>query len=146
MKDLGEVLIGRKNHVLSRVFVHRIIVKPTLEDVIMQCVVIHEGTQYKAVLALDYAVFNELLSRTPDRELKMEIAFLIGEALSENHAPKRESHFQINLLQIFGRSLRVKGSSFYTHLFMLPGNEHEADPRPYYVFLVDRLHFATVRK
>ncbi|TVR36808.1 MAG: hypothetical protein EA392_14425 [Cryomorphaceae bacterium] len=146
MKDLGEVLIGHKNHVLSRVFVHRIIVKPTLEDVILQCVVIHDGAQYKAVLALDYTEFNELLIRTPDSELKLEIACLMGEALSEDHAPKRESPYQINLLKIFGRSLRVRGSSFYTHLFMLPGNEHEEDPRPYYVFLVDRLHFARVRK
>jgi hypothetical protein len=149
MKDLGCYLY-RENpqfrfkvleYALSRVFIRQIIFQPVGEYLMLNCRIIFSGELFDAVLSISYEQFNDILQQCEDNEFRTGIAALLGEALSITDERKLQTTFQINLMKIFDRPLRLRGCTYYTRLKRLK-LEDLADPQDdAFVFMVKRLDF-----
>lgn len=146
MKDLGQKLYNERRYDFSRVYIQQILFKCTGQEVLLNCKIIFNQVNYTGTLCLTFPQFNDLLMRSNDRELKLEIPSLIGEALSMPDQNKFETSFQINLMKIFGRPLRIRGCTYHTSLVVLPIEELAENPDNAYVFLVKKMTFQPALK
>lgn len=149
MKDLGSYLYREdpqfrfkvNEYALSRVFIRQIIFQPVGEHLMLNCRIIFSDELFDAVLSLSYDQFNNILQQCGDNEFRTGIAALLGEALSITDERKLQTTFQINLMKVFDRPLRLRGCTYYTCLKRLK-LEDLADPQEdAYVFIVKRLNF-----
>lgn len=141
MKDLGQKLYSERSYNFSRVVVQHLMFKCTGDEVLLNCKVIYNESRYAATICVSFSQLNDLLRASPDAELRREISALVGEALSMKDQNKMETSFQINLMKIFERPLRVRGCTYHTKLVVLPLEELVADPDQAYVFVVRKMTF-----
>ncbi len=141
MKDLGQKLYSDRSYNFSRVFVQHLMFKCSGDEVLLHCKVIFNESSYTATLCVSYRQLNELLLANHDAELRREVSALVGEALSMRDLKKMQTSFQINLMKVFERPLRVRGCTYHTKLVMLPLEELVAEPECAYVFVVRRMTF-----
>ncbi len=141
MKDLGQKLYTERSYNFSRVVVQHLMFKCTGDEVLLNCKVIYNESRYTATICVSFSQLNDLLRASPDAELRREISALVGEALSMKDQNKMETSFQINLMKIFERPLRVRGCTYHTKLVVLPLEELVADPDQAYVFVVRKMTF-----
>lgn len=141
MKDLGQKLYNERRYDFTRVYIRQLMFKSTGDEILLQCKVIFNETSYEATLCVSYSQFNNLLMATGDAEFKCDISALIGEALTMDDHKKLQSSFQINLMKVFGRPMRVRSCTYHTGLVVLPMEELAENPDQAYVFLVHRVTF-----
>lgn len=143
MKDLGQKLYNEHRYDFSRVYIRQLMFKSTGDEILLQCKVIFNESSYEAMLCVSYSQFNHLLMASEDAEFKSDISALIGEALTMDDQKKLQSSFQINLMKVFGRPMRIRGCTYHTSLVVLPMEELAENPDQAYVFLVHRMTFQT---
>lgn len=141
MKDLGQKLYNERRYDFSRVYIRQLMFKSTGDEILLQCKVIFNEASYEATMCVSYNQFNNLLMASGDAEFKSDISALIGEALTMDDHKKLQSSFQINLMKVFGRPMRIRGCTYHTSLVVLPMEELAENPDQAYVFLVSRMTF-----
>ena len=141
MKDLGQKLYNERRYDFSRVYIRHLMFKSTGDEILLHSKVIFNESAYTATLCVTFRQFNDLLMSSADTEFKSEVSALIGEALTMEDQNKLQTSFQINLMKVFGRPLRVRRCVYHTSLMVLPLEELAEKPDKAYVFLVKRMTF-----
>jgi len=141
MKDLGQKLYNDRRYDFTRVYIRHLMFKSTGDEILLHSKVIFNESAYTATLCVSYQQFNDILMSSADAEFKREVSALMGEAITMEDQNKLQTSFQINLMKIFGRPLRVRRCVYHTSLMMLPLEELVEKPEKAYVFLVKRMSF-----
>lgn len=141
MTDLGQQLYNERRYDFSSVFVRHLMFRSDGDEVLFNCKVLFNGRSYSATMCATFDQFNTLLMQSGDREFRREVSALMGEAMTMEDHKKLQTSFQINLLKIFGRPLRVRGCTYQTNLVVLPLEELAEQPEKAYVFVVRSLKF-----